>query len=113
VPLQVVSAYLEGKCDHDNSVIAGINFLDHLIRETPAKNFIAIKRSFFQRAGFKKLEQGVEAWKGIFQSLRMAQGGRLIMNVDAATACFWQSGNLVELAMSLCKFRKSAAEIHC
>lgn len=98
VPLQVLEAYLGKKCDYDNSVVAGINFLDHLIRETPSKKYVAIKRSFFQKAGCRGLEGGVEAWKGIFQSIRIAQGGRLIMNVDTATCCFWQSGSLMELA---------------
>lgn len=103
VPLQVLGAFLERKCDIDNSVLAGINFLDHLIRETPSKKFVAIKRSFFQKGGCRELEGGVEAWKGIFQSIRPAEGGRLIMNVDAATCCFWQSGTLMELATHMIK----------
>jgi eukaryotic translation initiation factor 2C len=86
--------------------LAGINFLDHLVRETPAKKFTAIKRSFFQKSGCRELEGGVEAWKGIFQSIRPAQGGRLIMNVDMATCCFWKEGSLMELAMNLVRLRK-------
>lgn len=101
VPLQILDAYLKKKCDWDNNVLAGINFLDHLIRETPSKKFIAIKRSFFQRRGCRELEGGVEAWKGIFQSIRAAQGGRLIMNVDVATCCFWKEGSLIELALNM------------
>ncbi|KAF8250164.1 Piwi-domain-containing protein [Wilcoxina mikolae CBS 423.85] len=101
VPLQVLAAYLQGRTDYDVSVLAGINFLDHLVRQTPAKKFVAIKRSFFQRAGSRELEGGVEAWKGIFQSIRPAHGGRLIMNVDVATACFWKEGTLIELATNM------------
>ena len=104
--MQVLAAYLEGKTDYDNSVLAGINFLDHLIRETPAKKYVAIKRQFFQRAGYRQLEGGVEAWKGIFQSIRAANGGKLIMNVDVATACFWKAGTLIELATDISKQRK-------
>jgi eukaryotic translation initiation factor 2C len=111
VPLQVLGAYLEGKTDYDNSVVAGINFLDHLIRETPAKKFVAIKRSFFQRAGYRELEGGVEAWKGIFQSIRVAEGGRLIMNVDTATCCFWQAGTLMELAINMIKNVNNAQQL--
>jgi eukaryotic translation initiation factor 2C len=103
-----LDAYLSGKTQYDKSVIAGITFLDHLIRETPAKKFVAIRRSFFQRADHRLLEGGVEAWKGIFQSIRAAQGGRLIMNVDVATSCFWAEGTLMELAMSVTRFRKQS-----
>jgi eukaryotic translation initiation factor 2C len=106
VPMQILDAYLCGKTDYDKSVLAGINFLDHLIRETPATKFVAIKRSFFQRQGHRLLEGGVEAWKGIFQSIRAAQGGRLIMNVDVATSCFWAEGTLMELAVNVTRCRE-------
>jgi eukaryotic translation initiation factor 2C len=104
VPLQVVQGYLEGKVGFDNDVLVGINFLDHLMRETPSKHFVAIKRSFFQQAGCRDLDGGVEAWKGIFQSVRLAQGGRLIVNVDVATACFWSQGSVLDVALRLLKF---------
>jgi hypothetical protein len=41
--------------------------------------------------------------KGIFQSIKVAQGGRLMINIDTTTACFWQAGNLMELAIELSK----------
>lgn len=99
VPMQILDAYLQGKTDYDPSILACVNFLDHLIRETPAKKYVAIKRSFFARTGNRELEGGVEAWKGIFQSIRCAQGGRMIMNVDVATSCFWKEGSLMEIAL--------------
>lgn len=106
--MQVLDAYLQGRTDYDPTVLVGINFLDHLIRETPAKKYVAIKRSFFSRAGSRELEGGVEAWKGIFQSIRAAQGGRLIMNVDVATSCFWKEGSLIEIALNVTRVRKSS-----
>jgi len=108
VPMQVLDAYLNGKIDYDPTVLVGINFLDHLIRETPAKKYVPIKRSFYSRTGCRELEGGVEAWKGIFQSIRAAQGGRLIMNVDVTTSCFWREGSLIELALNVGKVCKSS-----
>ena len=83
--------------------------MDHLVRETPAKNFVAIKRSFFSRVGSYQLDGSVEAWKGIFQSIRAAQGGRLIMNVDVATVCFWRPGSLMEVAFAIAGCSKSSS----
>ena len=59
----------------DESVISAITFLDHLLRETPSKNAINIRRSYFDRQGPDRfaLGQGVEAMKGVYQSMRAAQ----------------------------------------
>jgi len=95
VPLQVTEAYIKGTYKLDNDVLVGITFLDHLMRETPSKHFITIKRSFFQSQGNMALDGGVEAWKGIFQTIRVVQGGRLTVNVDVAAAVFWSKGNLL------------------
>ncbi|TGZ81202.1 Piwi-domain-containing protein [Ascodesmis nigricans] len=103
VPLQVLQAYIQGQCDWDTDVLVGINFFDHLLRETPSKTYLAIKRSFFARNGCRQLPGGVEAWKGIFQSIRPADGGKLIVNVDTSTAVFWESGPLHIVAQRMSK----------
>lgn len=112
VPLQVVEAFVKGQYRIDNDVLVGINFLDHLMRETPSKHFIAIKRSFFQQAGARELERGVEAWKGIFQSVRATQGGRLTINVDVATAVFWSQGTVLDTALRLLRISMSFVYFH-
>lgn len=54
-------------CETDRSV----DFLDHLLRETPSKTFIPIKRSFFSEDNPKQdLGNGVFAYKGIYQAIR-------------------------------------------
>ncbi|KAF3926425.1 hypothetical protein AA313_de0205639 [Arthrobotrys entomopaga] len=103
VPLQIVEAYVRGEYAMDRDVLVGFSFLDHLLRETPAKHFITIKRSFFKHAGCQTLDGGVEAWKGIFQSIRPAQGGFLTVNVDVAAAVFWTESNVVTCIQKLLK----------
>lgn len=90
----------------DNEVLIGFNFLDHLLRETPAKHFITIKRSFFKHAGAQRLDGGVEAWKGIFQSIRPCQGGKLTINVDVAAAVFWTEATVLSCVQNLLKLGK-------
>ncbi|KAF3179555.1 hypothetical protein TWF751_000385 [Orbilia oligospora] len=103
VPLQCTEAYVNGKYKMDTDVLVGFNFLDHLLRETPAKHFITIKRSFFKKAGAQRLDGGVEAWKGIFQSIRPAEGNLLTVNVDVAAAVFWSEGTVLQCVQNLFK----------
>ncbi|KAL8871934.1 MAG: hypothetical protein Q9174_002338 [Haloplaca sp. 1 TL-2023] len=92
IDLSMIHAYLEGRCDFDNSVIAAINFLDHLIRENPSRKHINIKKSYFSRTGaaYQDLTGGIEAIRGIYQSIRMAEGKRLVLNVDVSHTTFWR-----------------------
>lgn len=87
--------YLEKRVDFTNSVLESINFLDHMLRETPAARYTQIKRSFFAR-GEKRYTLGnaVEAFKGVYSSMRIVHGGpgsnaRLSINVDVANGTFW------------------------
>ncbi len=77
VNLAVIKAYLEGTMDFNNAILEAINFLDHLLRETPSKKLINLRRSYFSRTGEsqdrKLLGGGVEAIKGVYQTIRMAE----------------------------------------
>lgn len=102
VPLGAISAYLKGTLTFDNSVLQAINFLDHLLRYTPSKTLTAIRQSFFSRGKEKyDLSGGVEAFKGVFQSIRMYQGGRLGINVDVSNGSFWQHNHLQQVMLNL------------
>lgn len=73
--LNQLQAYLDGQIQMDETVISAITFLDHLLREMPGRNAINIRRSYFDRLGPERspLGQGVEAMKGVYQSMRAAQ----------------------------------------
>jgi eukaryotic translation initiation factor 2C len=64
------------------------------MREHPSQKYTQIKKSFFQR-GEKRydLGKGVEAFKGVFASLRPVldnKGGKsLAVNIDVANGTFW------------------------
>lgn len=92
INMATIQAYLDGKIDFDNSVLEAISrcpsciwcpnandsdFLDHLLRETPSKKLINLRRSYFARTGESQdrslLGGGIEAMKGVYQSLRMAE----------------------------------------
>lgn len=107
VPLAAIGAYLKGTIAFDNSVLQAINFLDHLLRYTPSKNLTAVRQSFFTRGegGKYDLGGGVEAMKGVFQSIRTYQGGRLGLNVDVSNGSFWQHNHLVYVVSQMTRSR--------
>ncbi|KAK9450874.1 Piwi domain-containing protein [Limtongia smithiae] len=96
VSMQVLREYINNQYTMDSDVLVAINFLDHLLRESPSKRLTAIKRTFFQEGRSYPLDGGVEAWKGIFQSVRPSLG-KLTINVDVATTVFWSSGPLLDV----------------
>ena len=110
VNMQSIQSYLNRQCDFNNHVLMAINFLDHLLRETPSKSNIAIKRSFFKYGSTDcaDLGRGIEAMKGIYQSLRLAQGGKLICNVDVSNTTFWHPGHLLEVVIMITGARDEA-----
>lgn len=98
-------AHLAGKTDFDNSCLEAINFADHLMRVTPGSKYTSIKRSYFARGQQRfPLGGGVEAFRGVYQSLRTvasAAGPRLSVNVDSANGTFWIAQPLHVAAVAL------------
>ena len=68
-------------------LILSSDFLDHLLRETPSKKLINLRRSYFARTGASQdrtlLGGGVEAMKGVYQSIRMAE----VLRVTSSLRC--------------------------
>jgi eukaryotic translation initiation factor 2C len=96
--LNLLDAYVKGQAGPSVEVGEGINFLDHLLRMGPSnnRNLVPIKRSFFARNGERSdLGGGVEVFRGVYQSMRLAQGGKLVINVDVANTTFWKPMSLL------------------
>ncbi|KAI9724962.1 MAG: hypothetical protein M1812_000238 [Candelaria pacifica] len=102
VNLVAVDSYLRGQMSFDTTVLEAINFLDHLMRQFPSENYTQIKRSFFARGEARfNLGKGIEAFKGVYQSIRACQGGRLGVNVDVANGTFWTESIMTTTACNL------------
>ncbi|CAI6339047.1 unnamed protein product [Periconia digitata] len=92
-------SFLDRGSDWTPTCIDTINFLDHLMREGPAQKYTQIKKSFFQRGENRfDLGGGVEAFKGVFSSLRPVLNDNfqksLSVNVDVANGTFWRPQEL-------------------
>ncbi|OAP56736.1 hypothetical protein AYL99_08848 [Fonsecaea erecta] len=95
--ISLIQQYLEGRVQMNELVAESIMFLDHLLRETPSSSpqFISIRRSLFRRQGQRAdLGGGIEVWRGVYQSMRLAEGKKMIINVDVANTCFWRPTSL-------------------
>lgn len=97
--------FLEGKVSWGADCIDTINFLDHLMRQWPSQHYTQIKKSFFQRGEQRfDLGSGIEAFKGVFASLRpvlddQARRG-LSVNVDVSNGTFWRAQELTRAVAS-------------
>ena len=107
VRIDTLLAYMQGQTDMDNAVLESINFLDHLLREYPSLQYTQIKRNFFARGQQRfTLGNAVEAFKGVYQSMRIVHGGpsakaRLSINVDVANGTFWTESTVSNAALAL------------
>lgn len=102
-----LSSFLMGQAAWSTECIDTINFLDHLMREFPSQQYTQIKKSFFQRGEQRfDLGGGVEAFKGVFASLRPVLDDKFVkslsVNVDVANGTFWRSQELTRVRVYTC-----------
>jgi len=108
IDVGIIDQFLQGRIQMSVQVAEAINFMDHLLREGPASNprFVTVRRSFFIRDGQRAdLGGGVEVFRGIYQSMRLAEGQKLIVNLDVANTCFWKPTALTTAIMANKKLR--------
>ena len=104
--ISIVQQYLDGRVTMSASVLESLSFLDHMLREGPAQNnqLVQVKRSFFNRNGDRMdLGQGVEVFRGVYQSIRLAQGKKLTINIDVAHCTFWKPNSLLSAIIAKMK----------
>ena len=106
VNIGLLQTYMDGKMSWDVPILEAINFFNHLMRSTPAKQYINFGGSYFRREISEQRDIAVlgpynEAYKGVYQSIRPAQGGKLIVNVDVSNGTFWRPDLMVNHAVHL------------
>ncbi|KAL4885126.1 Piwi domain-containing protein [Aspergillus karnatakaensis] len=100
--LAVLTSWLQGQVSMSEPVLEALNFLDHVLREYPSQNFLAIRRSFFDENGENRdIGGGVLAFKGVYQAIRPALNRGLIVNIDVSNTCFWARTSLMGAALAI------------
>ncbi|CAI4219607.1 unnamed protein product [Parascedosporium putredinis] len=99
IDMRALKSYLSGTSAWDNTVLECMNFLDHLIRQRPSENLLAIKRNFYNlNEPRRPLTNGTfnEVATGAYASIRLCQikpgGTGLGINVDVANTAMWTGG---------------------
>ncbi|XP_003561331.2 protein argonaute 14 [Brachypodium distachyon] len=73
-----------------------IQALDVALRETPSQNYATFSRSFFSsNFGQSDIGDGLECWKGYYQSLRPTQMG-LSLNIDTSSTSFYKAISVIK-----------------
>ncbi|KAJ5674103.1 hypothetical protein N7462_009542 [Penicillium macrosclerotiorum] len=112
INLSVINAWLNQKRPYDEETVEAFNFLDHLLRDWPRKQFYEHKRAYFfdnvkdLGPNFKNVDQsqflyqlagrGATVHRGLFQTIRACPRG-LILNVDTAYAVFYSRIGLMSV----------------
>ncbi|KAA3452890.1 protein argonaute 1-like [Gossypium australe] len=88
--------------------------LDIVLRELPATNtsYCPVGRSFYFRDELRKdLDQGLQAWRGFYQSTRPTQRG-LSLNIDVSSTVFIQPLPVIEFVTKLLNRNVSSGPLH-
>ncbi|XP_047064965.1 protein argonaute 12-like [Lolium rigidum] len=86
-----------------------IQALDIALRESPAAEYLSISRSFFSQSFGHggPIGNGVECWRGYYQSLRPTQMG-LSLNIDISATAFYKAQPVMDFAMEYLSMRDSS-----
>lgn len=91
VKMAAVGGFLTQRMDFTNDVFEAINFLDHVLRQTPSQEFVQIKRSFFtwdeqkskqEIVNTMMLDDTLEFMRGVYASVRLCHVSCFIYTSD-------------------------------
>ncbi|OVA19450.1 Argonaute/Dicer protein [Macleaya cordata] len=96
--------FLSGK--QKDAPYEAIQVLDVVLRESPSNKYVVVGRSFFspnfgQRGG---IGDGLECWRGYYQSLRPTQMG-FSLNIDVSATSFYEPINIIDYVINYLNIR--------
>ncbi|KAJ3678657.1 hypothetical protein LUZ60_002460 [Juncus effusus] len=96
-----IEMFMSGR--QPDAPLDAIQMLDTVLRETNSntEKIVLVGRSFFSKNfGLAELGNGVEGWKGFYQSLRPTQMG-LSLNFDLSSTAFVKAGPVLKFVTDL------------
>ncbi|CAL4918406.1 unnamed protein product [Urochloa decumbens] len=90
-----------------------IQALDIALRECPTSRYTSISRSFFSSQEFGpggQLGNGVECWRGYYQSLRPTQMG-LSLNIDISATAFYKAQPIIDFIVEYLNIRNTSKRL--
>ncbi|VAH43829.1 unnamed protein product [Triticum turgidum subsp. durum] len=84
-----------------------IQALDVVLRESPSLNYVTVSRSFYSTIfGQRDIGDGLECWRGYYQSLRPTQMG-LSLNIDISSMPFYKSISVIQFVQECLNMRNA------
>ncbi|CAM8932722.1 unnamed protein product [Rhodiola kirilowii] len=78
-----------------------LQVLDIVLRELPTSRYCPVGRSFYSpKLGRRSLGEGLESWRGFYQSIRPTQMG-LSLNIDMSSTAFIEPLNVIDFVQKL------------
>ncbi|EEC76346.1 hypothetical protein OsI_13926 [Oryza sativa Indica Group] len=86
-----------------------IQVLDVVLRESPSWNYVTVSRSFFStQFGHRgDIGEGLECWRGYYQSLRPTQMG-LSLNIDISATSFFKPVTVIQFVEEFLNIRDTS-----
>uniref|UniRef100_A0ACD5XDA3 Uncharacterized protein n=1 Tax=Avena sativa TaxID=4498 RepID=A0ACD5XDA3_AVESA len=83
-----------------------IQVLDVVLRESPSWNYVTVSRSFFSTTFGHRgdIGEGLECWRGYYQSLRPTQMG-LSLNIDISATSFFKPVTVIQFVQEFLSLR--------
>ncbi|KAG2013567.1 argonaute family member [Coprinopsis cinerea AmutBmut pab1-1] len=102
---EVLRRFTEGLQSADANVQTAITACNVVVRMQPILSHPFNTRSFFPGTERKDLGEGLEAWRGLFQSVRPSFD-RIFVNVDISTGIMHKGGPLEEHLLAILRGRR-------
>ncbi|KAK8443935.1 hypothetical protein SEVIR_9G051150v4 [Setaria viridis] len=86
-----------------------IQVLDVVLRESPSWNYVTVSRSFFSTTFGHRgdIGEGLECWRGYYQSLRPTQMG-LSLNIDISATSFFKPVTVIKFVEEFLSIRDTS-----
>ncbi|KAJ3923278.1 Piwi domain-containing protein, partial [Lentinula edodes] len=98
-----LAVVLQGGRPNSKSMTA-TNLLQLLIRQAPNQMYPHNTKAYFTEVHKMTLGEGLELWRGFFQSVR-PNIGKMLVNIDTTMAAVYQSGPVIDLALQFLGYR--------
>ncbi|KAE9392991.1 Piwi-domain-containing protein [Gymnopus androsaceus JB14] len=97
---EVLQRFIDGQQSQDETISTALTALNVVIRMLPLQTYPFNVRSFFTDREKIDVGDGLQLWRGYFQSLRPSPG-RLLINIDLSTGMFFKPGPLINIALEV------------
>lgn len=90
-----------------------IQVLDVVLRESPSWNYVTVSRSFFSTTFGHRgdIGEGLECWRGYYQSLRPTQMG-LSLNIDISATSFFKPVTVIQFVQEFLNLRDASRPLN-